>query len=366
MGAPVAQAAWDLVKPLGDLRSAPFNYDSATAFILANKLFYQGSGNIDTWYECNCGAGTSSGCGAGSGYMQWLTADDDNGNLLDGTPHMTALYNAFHRHEIACSPHAVGTADHLTTKGRVVPPTSYSETWTSNDVREVLEEGLDAGASRLEHEWRFDNVPWDVPRNLLREGYRPSNAEGDNFKFYWSNDRASWTEVAGAEINKAFELQGGDVYPFGGSYSPTVYIKVQDTQMTGPVLDRVHVDLLAIGNKLSAVQNSGCSAGPTAAPVLTVTSAGPHCASLSWTPVTGAVRYWVFRGEGHAPCDTARALIAQPTAASYVDAELAPGRQYCFSVTAAGGSGSESSRCFGPTSVCQCVTVGTCDGPCAC
>ena len=35
--------------------------------------------------------------------MQWLAADDDNGNLNDGTPHMTAIYAAFNRHSIACA-----------------------------------------------------------------------------------------------------------------------------------------------------------------------------------------------------------------------------------------------------------------------
>ena len=35
-------------------------------------------------------AASSNGCGATNGYMQWLAADDDNGNLNDGTPHMTA------------------------------------------------------------------------------------------------------------------------------------------------------------------------------------------------------------------------------------------------------------------------------------
>ena len=35
--------------------------------------------------------------------MQWLTADDDNGNLNDGTPHMTAIFDAFNRHGIACA-----------------------------------------------------------------------------------------------------------------------------------------------------------------------------------------------------------------------------------------------------------------------
>ena len=67
-----------------------------------NKLFYQGSGNIGLWHACTCG-GSSSGCGATNGYMQWLAADDDNGNLNDGTPHMTAIFNAFNRHGIACA-----------------------------------------------------------------------------------------------------------------------------------------------------------------------------------------------------------------------------------------------------------------------
>jgi hypothetical protein len=98
--APTRQAAWDLVAR--DLQQAPFSYDSQTAFILGNKLFYTGSGNIGAWHSCTCGS-SSSGCGSTNGYMQWLTADDDNGNLNDGTPHMTAIFNAFNRHGIACA-----------------------------------------------------------------------------------------------------------------------------------------------------------------------------------------------------------------------------------------------------------------------
>jgi trimeric autotransporter adhesin len=98
---PTRQAAWDLVAR--DLRASPYNYDSNTAYIVANKIFYQGSGNVGTWHACDCTAGTSNGCGATNGYMSWLAADDDNGNLSDGTPHMTAIYNAFNRHNIACA-----------------------------------------------------------------------------------------------------------------------------------------------------------------------------------------------------------------------------------------------------------------------
>ncbi len=98
--APTRQAAWDFAAR--DLQSAPFSLDSQTAFIIANRIFYQGSGNVGAWHSCTCGS-SSSGCAAANGYMQWLAADDDNGNINDGTPHMTALFNAFNRHGIACS-----------------------------------------------------------------------------------------------------------------------------------------------------------------------------------------------------------------------------------------------------------------------
>lgn len=99
-GEPIRQAGWDLVAR--DLQASPFFLDRNNAFIVGNKLFYQGSGNVSQWYSCSCGAGTSAGCGAANGYMQWLAADDDNGNINDGTPHMTAIHAAFDRHNIAC------------------------------------------------------------------------------------------------------------------------------------------------------------------------------------------------------------------------------------------------------------------------
>ncbi len=34
--------------------------------------------------------------------MNYLAADDDNGNLSDGTPHMAAIFDAFDDQEIAC------------------------------------------------------------------------------------------------------------------------------------------------------------------------------------------------------------------------------------------------------------------------
>jgi uncharacterized repeat protein (TIGR01451 family) len=101
----VGEAAWDLFAR--DLQAAPFNYDSNTALEIATRLFYVGGQTVDAWYQCNPSAGTGDGCAAGSGYLNLLAADDDDGNLGNGTPHMTAIFNAFNRHGIACSTPAV-------------------------------------------------------------------------------------------------------------------------------------------------------------------------------------------------------------------------------------------------------------------
>jgi hypothetical protein len=96
--APPRQAAWDLVAR--DLPAAGFS--SQSSFIIGNRLFYLGSGNIGLWYACTCPS-TSNGCGATNAYMQWLAADDTNGSVADGTPHMTSIFAAFDRHGIACA-----------------------------------------------------------------------------------------------------------------------------------------------------------------------------------------------------------------------------------------------------------------------
>ena len=97
IGGVYAEAMWDLWKR--DLTAAPFNMSDDTAHEVVTRLTFQGGGNVGTWFS---GGPPSGGCGASSGYMQFLAADDDNGNLNDGTPHMSAIFAAFDRLEIAC------------------------------------------------------------------------------------------------------------------------------------------------------------------------------------------------------------------------------------------------------------------------
>ena len=98
----VSEVGWDL--QFRDLRAAPYNFDENTALELSTRMVFLGSQLVDDWYTCNPAGG---GCGATGGYLQFLAADDDNGDINDGTPHMTAVRGAFERHQVHCPTPAV-------------------------------------------------------------------------------------------------------------------------------------------------------------------------------------------------------------------------------------------------------------------
>jgi len=98
-----SEAVWSLYKR--HLQSPPYNYDDNTALEIVMRLTFIAAGNVKTWYS-GCSSTTScqyGGCGSNSGYKAYIAADDDNGNLNDGTPHMLAIFNAFNDQQIACN-----------------------------------------------------------------------------------------------------------------------------------------------------------------------------------------------------------------------------------------------------------------------
>ena len=100
-GAVYGESAWDLfTRDFRGFGGSVFNFDLNTALELSTRLFYIGSGPVVQWFQCT---NPNGGCLATGGYMNILAVDDDNGNINDGTPHMTAIFAAFNRHNIACA-----------------------------------------------------------------------------------------------------------------------------------------------------------------------------------------------------------------------------------------------------------------------
>ena len=101
----LGQMGWDFVN---EFLPAMYDYNEDTAYMVANRLHYQGSTNVSNWYSCDCNGGllsndlVSHGCTTTSGLWQWLVADDDDGDLSNRTPHWDAIMAAFEEHEIGC------------------------------------------------------------------------------------------------------------------------------------------------------------------------------------------------------------------------------------------------------------------------
>ena len=205
VGGVYSEAVWSLWKR--KLQSAPYNYDNNTAYEIVNRMTFIGAGNVGTWFS---GGPPFGGCGASGGYLNYLAVDDDDGDLNNGTPHMTAIFEAFDDQEIACN-------------------------------------------------------------------------------------------------------------------TPTV-------------------------------QDSGCAGTPTAQPVVTATPADKSV-GLSWTAVTGASSYSVFRTEGVFGCDFGKVRLGNTTGLTWTDNGLQNGRDYSYVVIPKGPSDS----CFGPASSCS--TVSPAAGP---
>jgi hypothetical protein len=96
VGGVYSEAVWSLWK-----RKLPtlHGYDDNTAHEIVNRLTFIAAGATGTWFS---GGPPNGGCASTSGYMNYLAADDDDGNINNGTPHMQAIYEAFNDQEIAC------------------------------------------------------------------------------------------------------------------------------------------------------------------------------------------------------------------------------------------------------------------------
>jgi len=246
-GSIITEAVWDLLKrdlPCHGARwesfsggavyggrctnGAPATIDENSALVLGTRLFYLASNGITLGYQCDPSIG---GCTAGSWYLNYLAADDDDGSLADGTPHMVAINDAFLRHGLACPPQA--------------PP---------------------AGAG---------------------------------------------------------------------------------------------------------VMNFGCVATPAPTVKSTVTAtAGVRSATITWTPVAGAGKYWVLRTDGVHGCNfgkTRVAEIASTAPLTFTQTDLLDGLTYYYSVVGVGGAaGVGIDSCAGAMSDCAAVTPlapGTASGP---
>src|SRR5262249_41822517 len=176
----------------------------------------------------NCQDTGTCGCAGTGGYLSFLAADDDNGNLDDGTPHMTAIRASFERHEIHCNtPASVnsGCAGGPTTKAGV--------TFEPRDRSVLLSWNAVANASSY-RVYRGDGIdPCEMGKiivaetselSFLDEGLQNGRSYSYSVMPVGSNEACTGpmstcqaaTPVAGPNLAvlDGFTLSGGDGDPF--------------------------------------------------------------------------------------------------------------------------------------------------------
>ncbi|MDQ7008002.1 MAG: hypothetical protein Q9Q40_12290 [Acidobacteriota bacterium] len=125
----ISEAIYDLATR--DLPAA--GWDEASAWQIAEYLWYS-SRDGSTGDVYNCSLPDADSCGTGTWYHRMRVADDDDGDLSNGTPNAAAIFAAFDRHDIAC-----GLASDPENQSQSACPTLAPPVVTANPTTNAVE-----------------------------------------------------------------------------------------------------------------------------------------------------------------------------------------------------------------------------------
>ena len=190
----------------------------------------------------------------------------------------------------------------------------------------------------------------------------------------------TWTAVTGATSYTVYRSTSAGTQ--GSALgSPTAPSFVDSTVTPGTTYYYGVTATNSGGTSALSAQNSGFAAvAPPGVPTNVAASDGTSTTSVSvtWTAVTGATSYTVYRSTS---AGTQGSALGSPTAPSFVDSTVTPGTTYYYGVTATngggtsalsaqnsgfaavsgGGGGSLTGAALTPTSPVNLTTVGTSD-----
>jgi hypothetical protein len=302
-----SEALWDLAAR--DLPAA----GTAAAWAVFERLWYRSRPTAARAFVCDTSTPvwTSHGCTVDSYWRALRAADDDDGNLANGTPHSCHLFAAFNRHGIACPADPAANVCH---RACTPPPAPTLTTLTpDNQVVDVAWTGSGTG--------------------LVYDLYRSETGCDQGF-----------VRIA------------------AGLTAPSYH----DAEVANLVDYSYRVIARPAGNEACSSPPSSCA---TARPFPCVTPGQPaalagsstqdHQIALAWSNGSPAgARFNVYRARGTcARAATDFQLLAEgTTAASYVDSGLPGTVSYAYRVTSTDATG----EC---ESTPRCVEVAA-QGPC--
>jgi fibronectin type 3 domain-containing protein len=313
-----SQANWDMSKRLIKTRYGGDVYGlqgpkEISGWQVMDRLWYLTRDIAISAYSVT-GAGQTNGCGIDNWYATYRFIDDNNGDLADGTPNSDVMFAAFDQHAIAC-----GTAGDATNQsngcGTPLPAPTLSV--CDNKTPVVLRWSAVSGAAQY---------------RILR------NTIGANF---------GYKPIAVVPASQ-HEFSDSDVAP-GVAYFYTVQ-PVAAGSCYGQASNSV------------AVTPDACPVSSIAAPTgLTLSIAGANRVNVSWSAVSGAGSYLVYRKDG--TCDVAGSYspVAIVTGTNWVDTNVQGTINYSYRVAA---SESSCATCPSAQSSCESISAtGSCNLP---
>jgi hypothetical protein len=103
-------ANWDLAQALVTRFGAADGYTAMDRIWYGSLTPSKSAYRVASGGTCNVNA-TVDGCGSNNWYTVFLAADDDDGNLANGTPNACRIWDAFSAHGIACGARPVCSSD---------------------------------------------------------------------------------------------------------------------------------------------------------------------------------------------------------------------------------------------------------------
>jgi hypothetical protein len=298
-----SEALWDFVNR--DLPSP----GSGTAWTVADRLWYLSRSTATAAFACTAGATyTSNGCNTGSLWKTMRAVDDDDGNLANGTPNSGALYAAFNRHGIACTSDAGASTSFRGCTQPSVPTLS-----------------LTPGSNQVTVSWSGSTGVYDIYRS----------ERGCN---------AGFVKVANDNTGSSF-ADNGVANGFTYSYQVTAHPSGNESCASAP------------STCLSVTPASAPCTPPAAPTGLTATAAGANQINLSWTAVSGATQYNVYRSTTSGGPYTS---VGTVTGTTFSNTGLSCNTAYHYVVRAANSSSCESgnsTQASATTAVCPACTT---------
>jgi fibronectin type 3 domain-containing protein len=305
----ISEAVWDLAN-----RDLP-DPGSADAWAITERLWYVSRPTATSAFVCHNATTpwTSDGCATGSLFRTLRAADDDDGNLANGTPHSCHIFAALNRHGLACA----GDAGANVCFSGCTPPAAPTL-------------GLTAGNRQVDLNWSGSGpgAMFDVFRS-------ESGCDAGFLRLAAGLTGSSYVDNAVANgLTYSYRIVAHGTGNVACAAPPTA------CQSATP-------------------QEPPCNTPPPAPTGLTATASGVDQISLSWGTVAGAVEYRVYRSASAGGPFTQLAAVAAPTT-TYIDSGLAPGTTRYYLVRSATGdacASADSNVASATTTQCQAETL---------